>query len=240
MSAPTDKSDIDRAIQAAIEKHRIPGMRQQVVDLLAKYDAKKVPELRYKDLAAFTRECEALTPPEPTHPSAWAIGSALDDAKAARVRDGAEFGACFKADTRELVEALYKHGFSIVETCTQPAPSPIPTPKFAIGEAVKHMNSRTYPPARGEWKVAGYELRYILQRGDGTPYANAYGIHAEKLERLPPAPRAPAPVVPKFQVGDQVKTPDGVVATVGGLRISYQVSDGRTWSESFLQPVDWL
>lgn len=250
------KSDFDRAQEVLIRKSTA-GMRDQVVELLARYDAPRLTEMRYKDLAAFARECEALTPPEPPAlppPNAWAIGSAINDAKGIRRTARSVFGSSFREDGCALAVALKTHGLYIVPICTQPAP-PVPTPQFAIGDRVTH-DKRSAPVLT----VTGYELRYILVQPNGMKFP--YGVSAEKLKLAPPwtvttppkyaAPLAPMPPpigppeVPKFKIGQRVETGpefgplDGRVSSVHAT-FSYRLEGGPTqWHQDNLKPFSYF
>lgn len=233
------KTDFERAKTALIKKSLT--MRDQVVALLAKYGGEKLPDLRYKDLAAFARECEALQPPPA---NAWAIGSAIDDAKGERSKNNTHFGTSFAADGCALAAALKHHGLHIVPIgAAPPVPNPTLAPKFAIGDRVRHTHRHG---VHSVLNVVGYELRYILRDVSGRQFP--YGVGAEKLELLPSAPPAPpaAPEVPKFKVGQRVETAPEFGPLTGCVSkviasYSYTLDSSPTkWHQDNLKPFIYI
>lgn len=247
-------TDIERATKETV-RLCTAGMRPQVVALLAAFDAKKVTDLRHKDLDAYTRKLEALWPPAPLSRIDFrTIGSAIDDAKSARYRaTGFGFGEMFIEDGSALCSALADVGLCIVPIAT--SANGVPEPKFAIGDRVLHDTHSRHPLPRGEYFVAGYEVRYRLERVDGGPAGSGLAFSGEKLKSAIPAP-APAPApppqaapveAPKFKVGERVETaaafgPRSGVVT--GVEASYSytlhgISPTR-WHQDNLKPFSYI
>lgn len=122
-------TDPDRAVTAVVNAASRAG-RECVIALLAKYDAKRASDLRVRDLAKFTRECEALPPS-----TDYRIGEVL-------ARD-AFLGGRFEDYGCVMRRKLAAEGFVIVMNPPSPPPAPKQVPpehdypmRYMIGDAM--------------------------------------------------------------------------------------------------------
>jgi hypothetical protein len=79
------------------------------------------------------------------------------------------------------------------------------------------------------------ETRVVLKQiGEEVWFVFGEWANANRLRLVTPATPA---LVPKFAVGDEVKTTFGDLRTVKEIVISYRVSNGGFWIEEMLSPV---
>lgn len=152
-----NESNNERSAGKALAEACHRGCRKEVVNLLAKYGATRLRELRLNDLYAFARECEALQPPrdavEMPVPSAvpapkFTIGDkviftrfAFRNAAPAETYTvcGYELRYILKDSTGNIMGSHY--GYHSERLCAAPPPPPAPpaapvVAKFAVGDAV--------------------------------------------------------------------------------------------------------